>query len=250
MLFRSGSDSTGAYTVSVSGTQVVANLLVQRGTVTFTGGPLYYLGTGSYFSNYVAAGATAIFNTPFVGGGSPDKWGPGTAVYSGASTSTGYFTHNEGTLAFGNNAALSTVRLEVGDQTGAKVVTMQSADATARTLPNYLTLKAINLIIGAGGNLTFTGPINMNSNAVAARTITVNNSVTTFSGVLTNTCGLTKTGPGTLVLSGASANTYGSISANGNTTVSGGTLKLSKTAGIAAVPNGSLILNTDRKSVV
>src|ERR1019366_8425991 len=94
------------------------------------------------------------------------------------------------------------------------------------------------LIIGAGGNLTFTGPINMNSNAVAARTITVNNSVTTFSGVLTNTCGLTKTGLGTLVLSGASANTYGS------TTVSGGTLKLSKTAGIAAVPNGSLILNT------
>src|ERR1017187_3102978 len=243
-IFSAGSDSTGAYTVSVSGTQVVANLLVQRGTVTFTGGPLYYLGTGSYFSNYVAAGATAIFNTPFVGGGSPDKWGPGTAVYSGASTSTGYFTHNEGTLAFGNNAALSTVRLEVGDQTGAKVVTMQSADATARTLPNYLTLKAVNLNIGAGGNLTFTGPINMNSNAVAARTITVNNSVTTFSGVLTNTCGLTKTGPGTLVLSGASANTYGSTSANGNTTVSGGTLKLSKTAGIAAVPNGSLILNT------
>jgi autotransporter-associated beta strand protein len=243
-IFSAGTDSTGSYTVSVSGTQVVANLLVQRGTVTFTGGPLYYLGTGSYFSNYVAAGVTAIFNTPFVGGGSPDKWGPGTAVYSGASTSTGYFTHNEGTLAFGNNAALSTVRLEVGDQTGAKVVTMQSADATARTLPNYLTLKAINLIIGAGGNLTFTGPINMNSNAVAARTISVSNSVTTFSGVLTNTCGLTKTGPGTLVLSGASANTYGSTSANGNTTVSGGTLKLSKTAGITAVSNGSLILNT------
>src|ERR1035437_1256263 len=121
---------------------------------------------------------------------------------------------------------------------------MQSADATARTLPNYLTLKAINLIIGAGGNLTFTGPINVNSNAVVARTITESNNVTTFSGVLTNTCGLTKTGPGTLVLSGAGANTYGSASANGNTTVSGGTLKLSKTAGIAAVPNGSLILNT------
>ena len=120
-----GPDSTGSYTVSVSGTQVVANLLVQRGTVTFTGGPLYFLGTGSYFSNYVAAGATAIFNTPFGGSGSPDKWGAGTAVYSGASTCAGYFTLNEGTLALGNNAALSTVRLDVGDVTGAKVVTLQ-----------------------------------------------------------------------------------------------------------------------------
>src|ERR1019366_2054070 len=39
------------------------------------------------------------------------------------------------------------------------------------------------------------------------------------------------------------ANTYGSISTNGTTTVSGGTLQLSKTAGVAAVPNGSLIVN-------
>jgi len=242
-IFSAGTDSTGAYTVSVSGTQVVANLLVQRGTVTFNGGWLYYLGTGSYFSNYVAAGATAIFNTPFGGSGSPDKWGPGTAVYSGASTCVGYFTLNEGTLALGNNAALSTVRLDVGDVTGAKVVTLQTADANARTLPNYLSLLAANFNVGAGGNLTFTGPINMNVNTSPARNIAVSNSITTFSGVLTNTAGLTKTGPGTLVLSGAGANTYGSTSANGNTTVSGGTLKLSKTAGIAAVPNGSVILN-------
>ena len=242
--FSAGSDSTGSYTISVSGTQVVANLFVQRGTVTFSGGQLYFLGTGSYFSNYVASGATAIFNTPFGGSGSPDKWGPGTAVYKGASTSSGYFTLNEGTLGLGNNSALSTVRLEVGDQTGAKVVTLQSADSTARTLANYLTFKALSFNIGAGGNLTFTGPINVNSNASPARAISVSNSITTFSGVLTNTGGLTKTGPGTLVLSGTSANTYGSTSANGNTTVSGGTLKLSKTAGIAAVPNGSLVLNT------
>ncbi len=45
-------------------------------------------------------------------------------------------------------------------------------------------------------------------------------------------------------MSGASANTYGSTSANGYTTVSGGTLQLSKTAGVAAVANGSLIVST------
>jgi autotransporter-associated beta strand protein len=243
-IFAAGLDATGSYTITVSAIQTVNNLLLLYGTATFAGGQLNFTGSGSYFSNYVAAGATATFNTPFGGSGSPDKWGPGTAVYSGASTCAGYFTLNEGTLALGNNAALSTVRLEVGDQTGANVVTLKSANATAYTLPNYLTLKATNFNIGAGGNLTFTGPINVNSNANPARAIAVSNSVTTFSGVLTNTGGLTKTGPGTLVLSGTSANTYGSTSTNGNTAVSGGTLQLSKTAGVAAVPNGSLIVNT------
>ena len=141
-IFSAGSDATGAYTVSVSGTQMVANLLVQEGTATFTGGRLHYLGSGTYYSNYVAAGATAIFNTPFGGTAAPDKWGPGLAVYNAASTCGGYFSHNEGTLALGNNSALSTIRLEVGEPTGAKVVTLQAADATARTLANYLTLKA------------------------------------------------------------------------------------------------------------
>ncbi|HOX59446.1 MAG TPA: immunoglobulin domain-containing protein, partial [Candidatus Paceibacterota bacterium] len=244
-IFAAGTDATSAYTVSVSGTQMVANVLVQEGTVTFTGGRFYFLASsGTYYSNYVAAGATAIYNTPFGGTAAPDKWGPGTTVYKGASTCGGYFSHNEGTLALGHNSALGTVRLEVGDPTGAKVVTLQAADATARTLANYLVLKANTLNIGPGGILTFTGPINFDSNTKPARIIAVSNSFTTFSGVLTNTCGLTKRGPGTLLLSGASANTYGSATANGYTTVSAGTLKLNKTAGVAAVANGALILNS------
>ena len=142
-IFSAGSDATGSYTVTVVNTQTVNNLLVQYGTVTFTGGALSFKGTGSYYSNYVAAGCTAVFNTPFVGTGSPDKWGPGTAVYNGASTSGGYYTLNEGTLALGNNAALSTTRgSNVGDPTGANVVTLKSADSTAHTLANYLTFKA------------------------------------------------------------------------------------------------------------
>src|SRR5262249_20382472 len=55
--------------------------------------------------------------------------------------------------------------------------------------------------------------------------------------------GLGKSGPGTLTLSGSSPNTYGSSSPNGNTTVNAGTLVLSKSAGVVAVANGSLVLN-------
>jgi hypothetical protein len=245
-IFAAGSDATNAYTVTLAAPMAVNHLFVLQGTVTFTGSRLHFKGFGSYYSNYVAAGATAIFNTPFGDStaGAPDKWGPGTAVYNGASTCGGYFTLNQGTLALGNNSALSTSRLIVGDSTGANVVTLKSADSTARTLANWLQFYALNCNIGAGGNLTFSGPVDLGANSSAATVLAVSNSVTTFSGVLTNTGGLGKTGPGTLTLSGASPNTYGSATANGYTTVSGGTLKLSKTAGVAAVANGSLIVNS------
>jgi autotransporter-associated beta strand protein len=242
-IFSAGSDATGSYTINVSGTQTVTNLWVKNGTVTFTGGQLNFTGTGPFYSNNISAGCSAVFNTPFGGAGSPDKWGPGLAVYNGASTSAGFFSLNQGTLGLGNDAALSTAPLRVGDSGGVNFVTLQSANATPHTLANNLVLYASAFSFGAGGNLTFGGYVDVGTSSSVAKSISVSNNVTTFSGIISNTAGLAKIGPGTLVLSGASANTYGSISANGNTTVSGGTLQLSKTAGVAAVPNGSLVLN-------
>ncbi len=224
--------------------QTVNDLFVENGKVTFTGGQLNYAGLGTYYSNYVAAGCTAIFNTPFGGTGSPDKWGPGLAVYSGASTCAGYFSLNQGALGLGSNSALSTNSLHVGEPTGANFVTLQSADSTAHTLANNLLIYATTFSVGAGGDLTFTAGLNLGANTTAAKSISVSNNFTTFSCIISNTAGITKVGPGTLVLSGTTANTYGSTSANGNTTVSGGTLKLAKTAGVTAVANGTLTVNS------
>ncbi|PWU18697.1 MAG: hypothetical protein C5B50_08355 [Verrucomicrobia bacterium] len=243
-IFSAGSSATNAFTVTVTNKIAVNNLLVNQGTITFNGGELDFIGFGTYYSNYVAAGCTAIFNCSLGGSGSPDKWGPGLAVYNGASTGAGYFSHNQGSLGLGNNSALGGLPLHVGDVNGYNPVTLSSADSTAHTFSSYLILYATNLTFGAGGNLTFSGPVDMRSSSGPARTLVVSNSVTTFSGVLTNGAGLIKKGPGTLVLSGASANTYGNGSGNGNTTVSGGTLKLSKTAGIAAIANGSVVVNS------
>ena len=242
-IFSAGSDASGPYTVTVDTVQTVNDLFVENGTVTFTGGQLNFTGLGTYYSNYVAAGCTAIFNTPFGGSGSPDKWGSGLAVYNGVSTCGGYFSLNQGALGLGNNSALSTVSLHVGEPTGANFVTLQSADAAAHTLANNLVIYASSFSFGAGGSLTFTAGVNLGANTTPAKTISVSNSVTTFSCIVSNTAGITKTGPGTLTLSGVTANTYGSASANGNTTVSGGTLKLAKTASVAAVANGTLIVN-------
>jgi autotransporter-associated beta strand protein len=242
-IFAAGADANSSYTVTVSGVQYVNGLHVQEGNPTFTGGQLDFSGDGSFFTNYVGAGLTATFNTPFGGPSSPDKWGTGTAVYNGASTSGGFHSLNQGTLALGNNAALGTVRLVVGDSSGANFVTIKSPDATAHTFPNKLTLNANSFSFGAGGNLTFTGPIDVGASNSTTTVIAVSNSITTLSGTITNTGGLAKTGPGMLVLSGAAANTFGATNSNGSTTVSGGILKLSKTAGVDAVANGALVLN-------
>lgn len=243
-IFAAGADATNAYTITVDTVHVVNHLFVENGSATFNSGQLNFKGLGSYYTNYVAAGCTATFNTGFGGTGSPDKWGPGLAVYKGASTCGGYFSLNQGTLGLGHNAALSTNSLHVGEPTGANFVTIQSADAAAHTLPNNLLIYATSFAFGAGGDLTFTAGINLGANATPAKSISVSNGVTTFSCVVSNTAGITKLGPGTLALSGTISNTYGSTSANGNTTVNAGTLRLSKTAGVTAVPNGTLVVNT------
>jgi len=62
-----------------------------------------------------------------------------------------------------------------------------------------------------------------------------NNTSTTFAGTITNTGSLTKSGTGTLTLSGASANTY-----NGTTTVSAGTLVVSKASLTATIQSNSV----------
>ena len=247
--FSAGTDATGAYTVTVSGTQSPQGLLVEEGSPTFTGGELDFVLNGTDASNYVASGITATFNTPFGGTTAPDKWGTGTAVYAGASTVSGslgaFFTLNEGTIAIGNNSAFSTLYLQFGDPTGNNVVTLKSADSTAHTVANQIYFYCFNCTFGAGGDLTFSGPTDVGGNGFAPTIIKVSNTNTTFSGVLSDTAGiaLDAASTGTFILSGASANTYGSTSANGNTTVSGGTLKLNKTAGVNAVPNGTLIVN-------
>jgi autotransporter-associated beta strand protein len=125
-----------------------------------------------------------------------------------------------------------TLRLEGGG--------LRSSTGGERTIGNVTTLAGDVEFISAGANqdqnLVFSGPMTIEG---ATRTLTVNSSVNTgtgatgifFNGVVSdggNTLGLTKAGPGTLVLAGA--NTYG-----GATTVSAGTLLVNGTQAGGAV---------------
>ncbi len=235
--YFSADNPTNAFQVTLTETQTVYSVQVLAGNPTFNGGGLNFIGTGTYYTNYVGAGLTATFNTPFTGNGlgAPDKWGTGTAVYNAAAlVGSSYFTINQGTIAIGNDAAFGTNKFFVGESTGANVVTLKSANGAAHTVANLLRLYALNFIVETNGDLTFSGPVDL---VTTTHTITVNNTNTTFSGTLTNTGSIVKGGTGTLIFSGAGANTYGGI-----TTVSNGVLKLNKTAGVNAVAGSSLVV--------
>jgi autotransporter-associated beta strand protein len=118
-------------------------------------------------------------------------------------------------------------------------VTVASSVFVSTTAFNTRTLG----LTGAGAS-TFSGPVDLNN---AGLTVTADNAAgnATFSGVIANWTGstaannsLTKTGVGTVTLSGASANTYGGL-----TTVSAGVLNLNKAAGVNAIAGNLTVGN-------
>jgi len=172
------------------------------------------------------------------GTGGLTKNGSGILTLPNANVFGGTMNLAAGTLAVGNDLALGTGQLNFGD--GAAI---QSADSSAHVITN-----ALNFGSGAGGNNIFSGTGNLKFTRPAAngtaKTMTVNNPVTEFSGVLSGAMARTVAGTGLLIYSGA--NTYSA----GTTINSGATLQLGNgstngslsTSGVIDV-EGTLVFN-------
>jgi len=225
---NAGALGTGTLTIN-AGTldSSVASLVISAKPVTinadfaFTGTNSLSLGTGAY-SLGTAAGTTrtitANANTLALGGvisngttaNSLTKAGGGTLLLSGANLYTGATTVNDGILQAGSATAF-------GPAANASLVFGASSTGTVQLYGNNIT------VIGLNTNATVGTPyVESGSGAAGTDTLTVNNAAAnTFAGVLrdgsTRLLALTKSGFGTLTLSGA--NTY-----TGGTNVSGGTL--------------------------
>jgi autotransporter-associated beta strand protein len=151
------------------------------------------------------------------GGGIITKNGAGALRLTGDNSAyTGTLNAVVGAIELGNNNAVGAGTF---DMRGAAI---RSTDATSRTIATANSLSASTVFGSATtGDLTFTGNMNLGN---AAKTVTISNAVTEFSGILSNPGAtpnnFTKAGTGTLILSGA--NTY-----NQNTVVTDGTLLLS-----------------------
>ena len=153
-------------------------------------------------------------NTTYAGvisgaGGSLAKAGTGTLTLSSANTYTGGTSLNAGTLAIGNDMALGTGGLTIGDGTTIHGVGVD------RIIANNVTVGG-DFAITSDDIMDFSGTVDLGG---ATRVITLNQASggdVAFEGVVSNG-GIDKQGDGILILDGN--NTYA-----GGTTLTGGTL--------------------------
>ena len=217
-VFSAGTDATGTYTVTVSGTVGVSSITLQEGTPTFSGGTINFSDASPDF--IVNSGRTATVNSVISGTNGLTKSGDGTLIFDGsAKTYTGTTTVSAGTL-----------------QLNASNLINDASNLAVASGATFLLNWGVSETVGA---LSGAGTVNFRTG-----TFTVGNATnTTFSGVLENSYGtLVKQGTGSLTLSGA--NTYSGLttinagalvaahdtalgtSTYGNTIASGGALQL------------------------
>jgi fibronectin-binding autotransporter adhesin len=190
------------------------NLGASTGALTFNGGTLQF-GSGFNTARSITLNGGTVdtngFNTTFSGQingpGSLAKTGAGVLTLSGNTNYSGATFINQGTVRAGAANAFS--------------------PNSAFTVASGATLD-LNGFGQTIGSLAGVGSVTLGA---AALTAGGDNTSTTFSGIMSGTGGLIKTGGGTLTLSGV--NTY-----TGGTAINAGTLAVTTDANLGAVSSG------------
>jgi fibronectin-binding autotransporter adhesin len=173
-------------------------------TLTFDGSSDFIV-AGGLFTNALTSNLT--------------KTGNGTLTLSANNSFSGGMNITGGTVAVGHDNALGTGTLNMNDITAR----IRSADATARTLANPITISLDSTFGAVGtGNLTFTGTVNAGANP---KTWTTTGITAWFSNAISGSSTQTITGSGTLWWSG---NNSATLTGPVNFIASrGGTLRIS-----------------------
>jgi fibronectin-binding autotransporter adhesin len=193
----------------------------------------------TFIMGSLPAGGTVAFAGPMSGAGAIQV-GAANGVFSleGNNTFTGGVQLASGTLAIGHDQALGAGALTIIPQFGGSAAVTLSATGT-RSVSNAVVMYSGTGTVGytGPGDLTLSGTVNLGSaNAPTSsspdggftRTLDVRDATLTLAGLVGHDYGtiggLTKTGGGTLVISGLA--TYA-----GQTTVTAGTLRIDGTLG-------------------
>ncbi|TLD71185.1 PEP-CTERM sorting domain-containing protein [Phragmitibacter flavus] len=164
---------------------------------------------------------TGIITSTGTSGGL-NKTNTGTLRLSNANTHTGPTTVSDGLLILNHALAVQNSTLTVNTPTGLQF---------ASTITNFT-------LGGLAGNTTASITLNDSAAQPVNLTIGQNNAATTYSGTISGSGTLTKTGNGILTLAGPDANTY-----TGLTTVNGGSILLAKTSNTDAISGDLLLTN-------
>jgi autotransporter-associated beta strand protein len=220
-------------TNSDADTQTINNNLVLGAAQSWnaTSGGLVFGGTvanGGFLLTVGGAANTSISGI-ISGTGGLTKSGAGTLLLTGANSFSGTTTVSVGALEVQNATGLGTTAAGTVVSSGATlqlqggiVIGAEALSLSGNGVANAGALRNVS------GDNTFGGAITI----VSASYIGSDAGTLTLSNLITDTSafGYTKVGAGTVLLSGASANT-----ANGLTLVNEGTLILAKTAGVNAI---------------
>lgn len=205
-VFSAGNDASGAYTVTVTGTQTAGGINIQTGTLTLSGGNL----TLSSPSINVSAASATISSAIIGTGNTLTKDGTGNLTLSGTNTYTGATTINSGLLIISSDARLGT--------------------APTLATPDFLTINDATLRTTATMTLNANRGITLGS---GTPTIEVTSGTLTYGGIATGSS-LKKIGTGTLILSGP--NTF-----TGATSVNAGVLAVSNATGLGTIDSGTTV---------
>ncbi len=208
----SGSTTINAGAISIAAATGLGNsantLALSGGTLntsaTLTLAQLVTLGVGG--GTFNPGTTTLTISGPISGSGTLFKLGTGTLALTGANTYLGGTVYGAGIIAVNADSAL-------GDPAGAITFTNS---ATLTNTSSFTSARAININAG-------TATISSGTN------VTVN-----FSGLISGVGALSKSGAGTLILSGA--NTYAGL-----TTVSAGVLNLQNSSALGGGSGGTTV---------
>jgi len=235
LVLSAANDYAGPTTFAGGVTQAGDVNAFGSGDLTFAGGTLQYTAASSgtdwagRFKNSTAAisldtNGENVTLTDTIDGtntGGLTKSGTGTLALAGSNAFTGSTTLTGGTLLLQNVNALA------GSTFAGGAGTLSFGNLTAATFGGLSGSSSLVLV-------------NESSEEVEL-SVGANGANTSYTGVLSGAGSLVKIGNGTLTLSGGSANTY-----SGLTSVTAGTLMLSKTAGVDAVAGNLAISGTGK----
>jgi len=240
LALRGGSVETGAGTLALSG-NVAATML--PATPSYIGGHLSLgLATRTFnVTNTAGLGGWLVVNAEVSGAGGLVKTGEGSLSLMNSNSYSGLTTAAAGVLEVRNRDALGSTAAGTVVLDGAEIVICNTHVGAEPLTLSGLGIAATMYSWNYGGptSNSWAGDITLQSGV----TIAVEDIAGTlnFLGAISGPGGLAMNYPGTLVLSGAAANTYG-----GDTLVSGGKLWLNKSGYDGAIPHGLSVFGTVR----